>query len=303
MALSLVLLASNNLALPTAKADTRPNVLFIITDDQQRSEFNFLPEGRDEQGKPRNLSPTIDRLAAEGVVFLNQYVSSPVCTPSRYSALTGTYASRSPTFAKAARNGEQVNITWNSHIDRQTPNIARTLRQAGYFTGAVGKNHVIKFKSKGRKQESPADDADPRQPEVAAYYAEKHREQIEFFKACGFDFAASLYAGNLPGHTCKALEFHNVDWITKGVLDFLDEWKQTDKPFFLYMATTLNHGPGPANRKYTGNPLAAPAGLLNAPWTSSRIGRVFPIASAKRAFPSMGRPATSFGLTTGSARF
>jgi hypothetical protein len=56
-----------------------------------------------------------------------------------------------------------------------------------------------------------------------------------------------------------------VDWITSGALDFLDAWKQTEKPFFLYMATTLNHGPGPVNRKYTGDPLATPAGLLGSP--------------------------------------
>jgi arylsulfatase A-like enzyme len=256
-----MLFASNSFA----QADERPNVLFIITDDQERSEFNFLPEGRDEQGKPRNLTPNIDRLASEGVVLLNQYVSSPVCTPSRYSVLTGTYASRSPSFAKAAQRGEQVNITWNSHIDEETPNIARTLRNTGYFTGAVGKNHVIKLKSTVRQTEAPADDADPRQPEVAAYYADKQHEQVESFNACGFDFAASLYAGNLPGHTCQALEYHNMDWITSGALQFLDEWKPSEKPFFLYMATTLNHGPGPANRKYTGDPLATPAGLLDSP--------------------------------------
>lgn len=261
----LVVFTSTGLVQLAANAGTKPNVLFIITDDQERSEFNFLPEGCDEQGKPRNLTPNIDRLATEGVVFLNQYVSSPVCTPSRYSVLTGTYASRSPSFAKAAERGEQVNITWNSHIDETTPNIARTLQKAGYFTGAVGKNHVIKLDSKGREREAPADDADPRDSAIAAYYADKQREQVEFFEACGFDFAASLYAGNLPGHTCKALEYHNMDWITSGALKFLDEWKQTGKPFFLYMATTLNHGPGPANRKYTGDPLATPAGLLNSP--------------------------------------
>ena len=264
-ALVQLLFASSGFAEAKVQADERPNILFIITDDQERSEFNFLPEGRDEQGKPRNLTPNIDRLATDGVVFLNQYVSSPVCTPSRYSVLTGTYASRSPTFAAEAESGGQVNITWNSHMDGDTPNLARTLRDAGYFTGAVGKNHVIKLKSKGRETEALADDADPRQPEVAAYYADKQREQVKFFKACGFDFAASLYAGNLPGHTCKALEYHNVDWITSGALDFLDAWKQTEKPFFLYMATTLNHGPGPANRKYTGDPLATPAGLLGSP--------------------------------------
>jgi arylsulfatase A-like enzyme len=259
------LLASNSLAGPEANGDTRPNVLFIITDDRARSEFNFLPEGRDEQGDPRNLTPHIDRLAAEGVVSLNQYVSSPVCTPSRYSVLTGTYASRSPAFAKAAQKGEQVNITWSSHIDKTTPNIARTLQKAGYFTGAVGKSHVIKLKSKGIQKEAPTDDADPRDLSIAAYYADKQREQVEFFQACGFDFAASLYAGNLPGHTCKALEYHNVDWITSGALQFLDQWEPTRKPFFLYMATTLNHGPGPANQKYTGDLLATPAGLLDSP--------------------------------------
>lgn len=100
--------------------------------------------------------------ATEGVVFLNQYVSSPVCTPSRYSVLTGTYASRSPSFARPAARGEQLNITWNSHIDETTPNIARTLQKAGYFTGAVGKNHVIKLRSQKRNAEAPADHADPR---------------------------------------------------------------------------------------------------------------------------------------------
>jgi len=241
-----------------------PNVLFIITDDQERKEFNFLPEGRDKGGKPRNLSWNIDRLAREGLVLLNQYVSSPVCTPSRYSVLTGNYASRSSTFTEAVQNNRQVNITWNSHIDRDVPNLARALKQAGYFAGAVGKNHVIRAKERGRAI-APPNDADPRDPKVAAYYARKQRQQVEAIKACGFDFAASIYAGNIPGHTCKALEFHNMDWITSGALNFLDEWKRTGRPFFLYMSTTLNHGPGPRNRKYTGNPLATPAGLLDKP--------------------------------------
>lgn len=191
---------------PAAVAeDARPNSLFIISDDQQRREFNFLPEGRDKQGKPRNLSPNLDRLAREGVVFPNQYVTSPVCTPSRFTVLTGTYASRSHSFARTAKNNGQVNITWNCHIDPETPNLARTLQQAGYFTGAVGKNHVIQVKGVGRSG-GPTDDADPRDPAVAAYYANTQRKLGEAFKACGFDFAASLYHGNLPGHTCKALE-------------------------------------------------------------------------------------------------
>ena len=244
--------------------DARPNILFIISDDQEREQFNFLPEGRDENGRPRNLSPNIDRLAQQGVVLLNQYVTSPVCTPSRFTVLTGTYASRSSTYTRKLENESQVNVTWNSHIDAQTPNIASTLRQAGYFTGAVGKNHVVQVKGVGRN-EGPSDDADPRDPQIAKYYSAKQFKMVEAFKACGFDYAASLYHGNLPGHTCKALEFHNMDWITSGALNFLDQWDTTDKPFFLYMATTLDHGPGPRFKKYTGNPLATPAGLLDKP--------------------------------------
>jgi arylsulfatase A-like enzyme len=247
----------------TAK-DTRPNILFIISDDQERQEFNFLPEGRDERGEPRSLSPNLDRLAAEGIVFPNQYVTSPVCTPSRFTVLTGTYSSRSSSFEKSVKNNGQVNITWNCHIDPETPNIARALQQAGYFTGAVGKNHVIEVKGAGRN-EGPADDADPRDAVVAKYYSDKQQKLIAAFKSCGFDYASSLYHGNLPGHTCKALEFHNMDWITSGALNFLDQWNQDHEPFFLYMATTLNHGPGPRYKKYTGDPLATPAGLLDKP--------------------------------------
>ena len=54
-----------------AASESRPNILFIITDDQERREFNFLEEGKTKHGQPRNLSPHIDRLAQEGVVFPN----------------------------------------------------------------------------------------------------------------------------------------------------------------------------------------------------------------------------------------
>jgi arylsulfatase A-like enzyme len=52
-----------------AEAGRRPNVVLIITDDQHREQANFLPEGRNEDGKPRNLTPNLDRLAREGVIL------------------------------------------------------------------------------------------------------------------------------------------------------------------------------------------------------------------------------------------
>ena len=65
----------------TPSEATRPlSILFIITDDQRRSRFNFLPEGQTKDGAPRNLTPTIDRLAREGLVLSSMYASSTVCT-------------------------------------------------------------------------------------------------------------------------------------------------------------------------------------------------------------------------------
>jgi arylsulfatase A len=61
----------------------KPNIIFFIADDMYPEMFNCLP-----QGKGKNLSPNLDRLANEGVIMENQYVVSPVCTPSRYNCLT-----------------------------------------------------------------------------------------------------------------------------------------------------------------------------------------------------------------------
>ena len=63
--------------------DNRPNIIFIITDDQHRDQFNFLAEGRNDEGAALNLTPAMDRLAEEGVVLDQFYVSTSVCTPTR----------------------------------------------------------------------------------------------------------------------------------------------------------------------------------------------------------------------------
>ncbi|MCK4745558.1 MAG: sulfatase-like hydrolase/transferase, partial [Bacteroidales bacterium] len=109
VALCMMLIA---LGLSMTGQDTRPNIIFIITDDQHRDQFNYLPEGRDGKGKPLNLTPNLDRLASGGVILDQCYVSTPVCTPSRYSILTGTYASRArnENFVENARTYDQTNV-------------------------------------------------------------------------------------------------------------------------------------------------------------------------------------------------
>ncbi|MEH6550582.1 MAG: sulfatase-like hydrolase/transferase [Pseudomonadales bacterium] len=241
-------------------ADQRPNILFIITDDQHRIDFNFLSEGRDQQGNAFNLTPNIDRLSNEGVIFNSMFATTSVCTPSRFSVLSGRYASRAEShrFTRDLEEFGQANVSFNTHILESTPNLASTLKAAGYFTGGVGKNHVIEaeFPHKIKR------DVDVTDKNVKRQLRANQDAQIAAYHAVGFDFADRIYAGNVPGQYPKAVEGHNQDWITEGAINFLDQAAQKEQPFFLYFGTTLEHGPHKQGSKYKADPRMTPVGLL-----------------------------------------
>jgi arylsulfatase A-like enzyme len=250
--------APNN---PAGRGDLeRPNVIFIVLDDAGRDQFNYLPEGRDEQRRPRNLTPHLDRLAAEGVILDQQYVSTSVCTPSRFSCLTGRYASRARDVSLENKSWDegQIRVGWNTHIYPEDMTLPKLLQQSGYATGMVGKNHTIAHKHRHKIPRK----ADPADPEIARMLRENYAGAVGAIKRCGFDYAASIYQHNLPGLACAALEVHNVDWIARGAVEFIDRYH--DRPFFLYMCFTTPHGPF-QNWAWKANPLATPAGLLEEP--------------------------------------
>jgi arylsulfatase A-like enzyme len=227
-----------------------PNIVFFILDDMQRHMFNCLPEG-----KGKNLTPTIDRLAAEGTLLMGQHVASPVCTPSRYNCLTGRYASRALE-GQAKAQGQTV-VTWNTHIKVGGDNVALRLQKAGYATGMVGKNHVLE--APGLKR--PAYEADPTDPAVKAQLQANAKKIKAALRKSGFDYAASIYQNNPDGNGPQALAVHNLDWITQGALEFIDQYH--DRPFFLYYASTVPHGPGQPKRSWDADPRVTAEGILD----------------------------------------
>lgn len=269
MKLSLKIIVVSAVAVSALIADDRPNILFIMTDDQWRHEFNFLPEGRGADGKPLNLTPTIDRLASEGIIFDRMYATATVCTPSRYSVLTGEYPARSNGHGflqDMEAYGNQPNPHFQAHIEPGKANMASVLKANGYFTGFSGKNHVLDDSSiKGVKVDKKLRAADPYDPWTQETLQRKQAIEVQQVMNNGFDFAASIYAGNVPGHMPIKMEAHNQDWITKGGLDFLDLAAAQDKPFYLHFCTTLNHGPGPSGHKYSADPRFTAAGVLEEP--------------------------------------
>ncbi|MDD7986431.1 sulfatase-like hydrolase/transferase [Lentisphaera marina] len=247
-------------SLAKEKTAQSPNIIFFIADDMYPEMFNCLPEG-----KGKNLTPNIDRLAREGVFMSNQRVASPVCTPSRYNCLTGNYASRAINrgFLESTKINEgQAVVQFNTHI---VPGKDKTMgtyfQQLGYKTGFVGKNHVVDSPSQINPGDKPDLQADPKDPKVKAGLEHRHQLLQEDIKNCGFDFADNLYHNNPTWLGIKALAVQNMDWVAEGALRFLEIYK--DEPVFLYVAATLTHTPLNPENSYDGDSRVTAKGILD----------------------------------------
>ena len=108
---------------PAARRDRRPNIVFVLTDDQRWDCLGIA-------GHPFLKTPNLDRLASEGVRFANAFVTTSICSPSRASFLSGAYAHR---------HGVQNNFT---DYPRELASFPRALQAAGYQTAYVGKWHM-----------------------------------------------------------------------------------------------------------------------------------------------------------------
>ena len=113
-----------------AQNKTKPNIIFILADDLGYGDVKALnPAGK-------IATPNIDRIAGSGVVFSNAHSSSAVCTPSRYSILTGRYPWRS-TLQSGVLSGYSKPLITPEH-----KTVAAFLKQYGYKTDCVGKWHL-----------------------------------------------------------------------------------------------------------------------------------------------------------------
>lgn len=107
---------------PVPKPARRPNIIFILNDDQRYDAMGFLD--------PALKTPNMDRIAREGVYFRNAFVTTSLCSPSRASILTGEYMHN---------HGIADN---NIKFRPGTFFFPQALQQAGYRTAFIGKWHM-----------------------------------------------------------------------------------------------------------------------------------------------------------------
>ena len=106
-------------------SDPRPNIVFILVDDLRWDELGCA-------GHPYIKTPNIDRIAAEGAMFRNAFMTTPLCSPSRASFLTGQYAHT---------NGITDNVD-RSAASHKLVTFPLLLHQSGYETAFIGKWHM-----------------------------------------------------------------------------------------------------------------------------------------------------------------
>src|SRR6056297_1599176 len=141
-------------------AQDKPNIVLIYADDLDADEVNYTAGDTEnwatftgaaeanittgsKLGIPKLLTPNIDEIAKQGAVFTRFYITSTICTPSRYSLMIGRLATRGAEFNERFPNGEQVNLDWSPAVIRGETSLPKELRKLGYRTGIVGKWHNL----------------------------------------------------------------------------------------------------------------------------------------------------------------
>ncbi len=239
-------------------ANKRPNIIMFLTDDQDKESINAY------HGK--TWSPNLDQMAREGILFHHAYVSSTVCTPSRYTFLTGRYAgnSYSEYYKDEVKEGTQGFPSFNMALENDRMNVGSILRKNGYVAGYVGKFHVSSdldfpqlYKENGPKKINKRSARDSKETREKF----KHNElwMQKYIKECGFSWAKHMYEGNMQ----RPYNSHNPGWTIQAALEFIEENK--GRPFYLHYCTTLLHGPNKQWRTSMDYPLVSGEGILKKP--------------------------------------
>ncbi len=198
----------------------KPNIILILVDDMGFADLGCY-------GSEIN-TPNIDKLAEGGMRF-TQFHNTSKCFPSRASLLTGLYA-------------HQVGMDRNFGELNNSATLGEVLKTAGYRTLASGKHHGTEnlfFRGFDRYyglRDGAANHFNPgKQRDGEGHPAQKVRSGDGFRHWCVDDTTISPYT--------PPKDFYTTDYFTKYAIQFLDDYKAEENPFFLYLAYTAPHDP------------------------------------------------------------
>lgn len=213
VALGFVFTANSELALGENNEATAKNIIFVILDDLRFDGLGFLT--------PEVQTPNIDQLAAEGVYFSNAVVTTSLCSPSRATILTGL----------TTQNHRIVDN--NDTTEEGLVFFPRYLQEAGYETGFFGKWHM------GRANDSPREGFD----RWVSFAGQGH-----YYPVTRSDGSNNVI--NVDGVHVEQ-QGYITDELTEYAIDWLENRRDPNKPFFLYLSHKAVHSdavPAPRHR-------------------------------------------------------
>jgi arylsulfatase A len=245
----------STLAATCIAESSKPNIIFIMADDQGFGDVSAL------NPKSKIRTPNIDRIASEGMIFSDGHSSSSVCTPTRYSVLTGRYHWRT-TLQRGVLGGFSKPLISPGRLT-----VASLLKEQGYSTGCFGKWHL--GWDWPLKDGGTADDRGDFSGNFKGGWAVDYTGQIKngpcdlgfdsfFGISASLDMPPYVYVRDRtptePATVEKAFHrkgpaaagFEAVDVlpkITAETVKFINDQAKSDKPFFVYFPLNAPHTP------------------------------------------------------------
>ena len=269
----------------TASAADRPNIVVILADD-----FGYGSAGCYGADPKLIRTPAIDRLAAEGRRFTDGNTTSSVCSPTRYSLLTGRYCWRT------SLTHEVLGTFSPLHIEPGRVNVASLLKAKGYATAAVGKWHLgygkenedPKWRTEYKAELSPGPldigfdyhfGVPSNHGDLTGVYVEDRF--VYGLRSGGIpsgtklagpatdsdDFKATYGPEDMENGKAKILDLdaprRKNERVMKVLTDKATSWLEAqpkDRPFFLYFTPVAVHNPVTPDKALAGSSAAGPYG-------------------------------------------
>jgi arylsulfatase A-like enzyme len=203
----------------------KPNIIFIMADDLGYGDIGCY-------GQKHILTPNIDMLAEEGMLFTDCYAGSTVCAPSRSALMTGQHTGHTRVRNNMAKAGGTL-VTDNGSPERRVPleaedvTVAEVLKQAGYATGITGKWGLAEPNTDGVPSRQGFDEW--------FGYLNQRRAHTYYPPYLWRNEEKMMIEANADGRRGQ----YSHDMFTRFALDFIRRHK--DGPFFLYLPYTIPH--------------------------------------------------------------
>lgn len=203
----------------------RPNIIYIMSDDMGYGDLSSY-------GRKDYTTPNLDKLASQGIKFINAYSAAPLCTPTRAAFMTGRYSAKTPVGLIEPLTASKKDSAFG--LTSKYPSIATLIKADGYETALIGKWHLGCL-----PQHSPVKNG-------FDYFFGIHSGAADYISHKGNGKVHDLYENDSPVYS----EGYLTDLFGEKAINFIRQ--KHNRPFFLVLNFNAPHWPwqGPEDKPY-----------------------------------------------------